>query len=62
MSISPASENPAHGDAFKPHASHSENTRLDITEFEAHVRAGQNPYALVGARTAPKTLGAGVSS
>lgn len=48
-------------DAIKATASTSGAASLGLAELEAQARPGQNPYAVVGARTAPKSLGAGVS-
>ena len=48
-------------ETFKLAAAPSGATSLGIAEVEAQTRPGQNPYAFVGARTAPKSLGAGVS-
>lgn len=47
-------------DAIKATASTSGAASLGLADLEAQARPGQSPYAIVGARTAPKSLGAGV--
>lgn len=59
MSTSPTAYAP--DDAIKATASPSGAASMGVAEVEAQARPGQNPYAVVGARTAPKSLGAGVS-
>lgn len=59
MSTSPTAYAP--DDAIKTTMPPSGAASMGIAEAEAQARPGQNPYAVVGARTAPKSLGAGVS-